>query len=129
MYATYRAIGEALPGDDEIKHNKPNLILHLYPLDVSDEMMKLPMINKPVIMVERGMDIGSLKEYISRKIKVAKEEFSVVYKNQEMPVNYTFDDIERLYGFDQDKNYFYYMKRILNGDNIDGHENKGDKIE
>ena len=52
-----------------------------------------------------------MKDYLKQKIDVCESEISITSKNQEMPDNYKMDEIDRLYGFDQEKNVFSYARK------------------
>lgn len=110
MFAVFRGNDENLPGDEEANNNKPQIKIYLHPLETEDTNLLLPEIDS-VIMVPKIFDIKSMKDYLKQKIDVGESEISITYKNQEMPDNYKMDEIDRLYGFDQEKNVFSYARK------------------
>ena len=66
-------------------------------------------------LVPKNFDISSIKDLIIKKskeegleIQFEKELIGVKFKDKEILNNYTMDVIDNQYGFDQDKNIFYY---------------------
>ena len=115
MYDAFRENKEPLPGDEEeTKIHKPSIKIHLHPLECKDSQLCLPKIEQKSFLLQKNMDIETLKKFLAEKLKVQSEEINIIYKGQEMPSNYTLDDIDRLYGFDQDQTIFYYGKIVLN---------------
>ena len=115
MYDAFRENKEPLPGDEEeTKIHKPSIKIHLHPLECKDSQLCLPKIEQKSFLLQKNMDIDTLKKFLAEKLKVQSEEINIIYKGQEMPSNYTLDDIDRLYGFDQDQTIFYYGKIVLN---------------
>lgn len=110
MFTVFRENGESLPGDEEANNSKPQIKIYLHPLETEDSNLLLPEIDS-VIMVPKIFDIKSMKDYLKQKIDVGESDISITYKNQEMPDNYKMDEIDRLYGFDQDKNVFLYARK------------------
>ena len=115
MYDAFRENKEPLPGDEEeTKIHKPSVKIYLLPLESKDSQLCLPKIEPKSLLLQKNMDIDTLKKFLSGKLKIQSEEINIIYKGQEMPSNYTLDDIDRLYGFDQDQIIFYYGKIVLN---------------
>ena len=108
MYEAFRENNEPLPGDEEEnKIHEPKIKIHLKPLENKDGKT-LGKIDSKSFLFQNNMDVDTLKKFIAERIKVQPEEINIIYKEQLMPNNYTLDDIDRLYGFDQDQTVFFY---------------------
>ena len=52
-----------------------------------------------------------MKDYLKKKINLDNVEIIIMFKNQVMPDSYKMDEIDQLYGFDQEKNIFTYARK------------------
>jgi hypothetical protein len=110
LYKTYRDAGSPLPGDEEeAKLLMPNTKIFIMPENKNENKFN------GSFLVPKNFDISSLKELIIKKSKeeglekeFEKELIGVKFKDKEILNNYTMDVIDNQYGFDQDKNIFYY---------------------
>ena len=104
LYKTYRDAGSPLPGDEEeAKLLMPNTKIFIMPENKNDNKFNGP------FLVPKNFDISSIKELIAQKEEgLQKELIGVKFKDNEILNNYTMDVIDNQYGFDQDKNIFYY---------------------
>lgn len=111
MYDAFRENKEPLPGDEEEnKIHKPKIKIFLSPLDHKDSKINLPKVDSKGFLFQNNMDVDTLKKFLGERLKIPSDEINIIYKEQLMPSNYTLDDIDRLYGFDQDQTVFYYAK-------------------
>ena len=102
MYAAYRNSGDPLPGDEEeMKTRRPNIKIYIASDNVNNKY-------SGSIMVPINFDITSLKMYIGNKCGSVGELISVKYKDKELPNDYTMEIVDNKYGFDQEKNIFFY---------------------
>ena len=106
LYKTYREAGNPLPGDEEeAKQIAPNLKIYIMPEDNQNEY-------SGGFLVPKTFNVISLKKLICKKL--GKEEDNendliiVKFKDNELLNDYTMEVIDNQYGFDQDKNIFYY---------------------
>ena len=113
LFETFRNNKEPLPGDEEeYKNQKPTVKLYIFPLEYENKDLILPKFDPQSILVPKQMDINTLKIYIGGKINYEPEKINIIYKKKEIPNDYIIDDIDRHYGFDEDKTIFYYCKKI-----------------
>ena len=105
LYKTFRDIGNPLPGDEEeAKLKMPNLKIFIMPENGKENKLG-------AFLVQKNFDVKTLKFLIKRKI--GKEDIDinlicVKYKDKELENELTMEFIDAQYGFDQDKNIFYY---------------------
>ena len=105
LYKTFRDIGNPLPGDEEeAKLKMPNLKIFIMPENSKENKLG-------AFLVQKNFDVKTLKFLIKRKI--GKEDIDinlicVKYKDKELENELTMEFIDAQYGFDQDKNIFYY---------------------
>ena len=110
MFRAFRDNGETLPGDEESKKSEPSVKVYLHPLETDDTNLGLPEIDS-VIVVPKTLDIKSMKDYLKKKLNLDNVEIIIMFKNQVMPDSYKMDEIDQLYGFDQEKNIFTYARK------------------
>ena len=112
LFETFRNNKEPLPGDEEEnKNQKPTVKLYIFPLECENKDLILPKFDPQSILVPKQMDINTLKIYIGGKINYEPENINIIYKEKEIPNDYIIDDIDRHFGFDEDKTIFYYCKK------------------
>ena len=106
LYKTFREAGKPLPGDEEeVKSAMPNIKVSIIPQNNKENKFS------GVFLVPKNFDVFSMKKLISKKIseeEVEIESIVVKYKDNELLNNYSMDVVDSQYGFDQDKNVFYY---------------------
>jgi hypothetical protein len=117
MYSAFRDNKQNLPGDEEIlKNQKPSLKVYLYPFKSDIPMNLLPKLQSPQLILQPQMSIEALKKYLVQKLSPSVtnlEEVIILYKNQEIPNHYTLKDIQKIFGFSDDKTIFNYMKKQI----------------
>lgn len=119
MYDAFRSNKEKLPGDDEeVKNNRPTTLIYLHPLETGDERTTLPRTDPPSIFVARNMNIESMKKYLEQKIDVSEKKIIIIYKDQNMPPEWTINDVDTVYQLDPEETIFYYAR----ADNKEGEE-------
>ena len=105
LYKTFREVGTPLPGDEEEAKLKMPTVKIFIMQDNNKE-------NKSIktYLVPKNFNVISLKEMIKKKTKkdIDINLICVKYKEQEMENDLTMEVIDTRYGFDQDKNIFYY---------------------
>ena len=106
LFKTFRDAGKPLAGDEEeAKITMPNTKIYIMPENNKDNKF-----NKS-FLVPKNFDVSSIKALICQKIeeKTLETDLIVVkFKDNELLNNYTIEVIDNKYGFDQDKNIFYY---------------------
>ena len=112
LYKTYRDAGIPLPGDEEEeKSSLANIKIFIKPENSKENKFN------GVFLVPKIFDVYSLKDLISKKEGyISLDSIVVKFKDNELTSkdNYTMEVINSKYGFDQDKNIFYYY--IKNND-------------
>ena len=112
LYKTYRDAGIPLPGDEEEeKSSLANIKIFIKPENSKENKFN------GVFLVPKIFDVYSLKDLISKKEGyISLDSIVVKFKDNELTSkdNYTIEVINSKYGFDQDKNIFYYY--IKNND-------------
>lgn len=120
MYEVFRDAGTPLIGDPKLSKNaKPSLYISLLPHKHSNFTNLLPKLKTTKIQVPPKMDILTLKKYISLKLKeceteIKEEDLIVYYKGAEIKDDYTFLNIDTIYGFPKEKEekiIFSYSKK------------------
>ena len=105
LYKTFRDIGTPLPGDEEEAKLKMPTVRIFIMQDNNKE-------NKAIkaYLVPKNFNVITLKEIIKQisKKDIDINSICVKYKDQEMENDLTMEVIDTRYGFDQDKNIFYY---------------------
>ena len=107
LFKTFREAGKPLQGDEEeAKSSNPNIKIYISPQNSKENKYN------GTFLVQRNFDVISLKELISEKNKeqekIETDLIVVKFKDNELENNYTMEVIDSQYGFDQDKNIFYY---------------------
>ena len=106
LYKTYRDAGIPLPGDEEEeKSSLANIKIFIKPENSKENKFN------GVFLVPKIFDVYSLKDLISKKEGyISLDSIVVKFKDNELTSkdNYTMEVINSKYGFDQDKNIFYY---------------------
>jgi len=115
IFMAFRENKQALPGDEEVaKNQKPNIKIHMYPFkgDVSEN--QLQKLASPQLLLQNSINIEALKKYLIKKLEVdmVPENISILYKNQDLKNEYTLKDIEKIYGYSNEKIIFNYSKAI-----------------
>jgi len=105
LYKTFRDKGTPLPGDEEEAKLKMPTVRIFIMQDNNKE-------NKAIkaYLVPKNFNVITLKEIIKQisKKDIDINSICVKYKDQEMENDLTMEVIDTRYGFDQDKNIFYY---------------------
>ena len=105
LYKTFRDLGTPLPGDEEEAKLKMPTVRIFIMQDNNKE-------NKAIkaYLVPKNFNVITLKEIIKQisKKDIDINSICVKYKDQEMENDLTMEVIDTRYGFDQDKNIFYY---------------------
>ena len=106
LYKTFRDMGNPLPGDEEeAKLKMPSVKIYIMPENSKDNKFT-------AFLVQKNFNVESLKLLIKKK--TGKENIDcnlicVKYKGKELEKDEdTMEVIDTRYGFDQDKNIFYY---------------------
>jgi hypothetical protein len=106
LYKKFREIGNSLPDDEEeAKLKRPNVKIYIMPENKKEHNFF------GSFLVPKNFDVKSLKELILKKINKSDIDTNFIivkYKDNELLNNFTMEIIDNKYGFDQDKNTFYY---------------------
>ena len=106
LYKTFRDAGIPLPGDEEeVKSSLANIKIYIKSENTKEYKFSW------AFLVPKLFNVFSIKDLISKKIQeedINIDSIIVKYKENELPNNYTMEIIDTQYGFDQDKNIFYY---------------------
>ena len=106
LYKTFRDIGNPLPGDEEeAKLKMPSVKIYIMPENSKDNKFT-------AFLVQKNFNVESLKILIKKKTgkeNIDSNLICVKYKGKELEKDDdTMEVIDTRYGFDQDKNIFYY---------------------
>ena len=106
LYKTFRDMGNPLPGDEEeAKLKMPSVKIYIMPENSKDNKLT-------AFLVQKNFNVESLKLLIKKKTgkeNIDSNLICVKYKGKELEKDEdTMEVIDTRYGFDQDKNIFYY---------------------
>ena len=105
LYKTFRDIGNPLPGDiEEAKLKMPTVKIYIMNENSKDNKIT------GVFLVPKNFNVDTLKKLIKQKIEkeIDNELIEIKYKDNKLDKDMTMEVIDARFGFDQDKNIFYY---------------------
>lgn len=122
MYEIFREAKTPLPGDPALdKKTKPNLSISILPHKPDNVNKILPKLDSTKIQVAPNMDMMKFKKYLALRLKahdceIKENEIEVYFKNNIMRDDFSFDNIEKQYGFNLNEKLIFSYSRKINLD-------------
>ena len=106
LYKKFRDMGKPLPGDEEeAKIKMPSVKIFIMPENSKENKFN------GAFLVQKNFDVKHLKLLIKNRMDkkdIENENICIKYKDKELNDALIMEVIDRQFGFDQDKNVFYY---------------------
>ena len=106
LYKKFRDMGKPLPGDEEeAKIKMPSVKIFIMPENSKENKFN------GAFLVQKNFDVKHLKLLIKNRMDkkdIENENICIKYKDKELNDVLIMEVIDRQFGFDQDKNVFYY---------------------
>lgn len=113
MYRAFKDNKQSLPGESEILNTQtPSVKIYLYPFKTTNQSMTLPKLAAPQLVLQKILPMETLKKYLSSKFEnINADEIQLYFKNFEVPDHFKLQDVEKQYGFSENKNIIHYSKK------------------